>query len=116
MQNCVRHVSGSKNCGNSCLSIYRRKILTGIGICIPMEKLKMHTLDLTAEKVRQMAELLPNCVTEAQDAHGTVHQTIDFDRLRQELSDHIVEGPRGTVPAGLARQAGGNPRCQCTHR
>ena len=31
-----------------------------------MEKLKMHTLDLTAEQVRRIAELLPNCVTEAQ--------------------------------------------------
>ena len=53
----------------------------------------MHTLDLTAEKVRQIAELLPNCVTEAQGADGTVRQAIDFDQLRQELSDHIVEGP-----------------------
>ena len=53
----------------------------------------MHTLDLTAEKLRQIAELLPNCVTEARGADGTVRQTIDFDQLRQELSDHIVEGP-----------------------
>jgi adenine-specific DNA-methyltransferase len=58
-----------------------------------MEKLKMHTPDLTAEKVRQIAELLPNCVTEAQGVDGTVRQAIDFDQLRQELSDHVVEGP-----------------------
>lgn len=53
----------------------------------------MHTPDLTAERIRQIAELLPNCVTEAQDADGSIRQAIDFDQLRQELSDHIVEGP-----------------------
>lgn len=58
-----------------------------------MEKLKMHTPDLTAEKIRRIAELLPNCVTEAQDADGALRQAIDFDQLRQELSDSIVEGP-----------------------
>jgi adenine-specific DNA-methyltransferase len=58
-----------------------------------MEKLKMHTPDLTAEKIRRIAELLPNCVTEALGADGSLRQSIDFDQLRQELSDHIVEGP-----------------------
>ncbi len=58
-----------------------------------MDKLKMHSPDLTAEKIRQIAELLPNCVTESRDEHGNVKQAIDFDQLRQELSDHIVEGP-----------------------
>ena len=58
-----------------------------------MEKLKMHTSDITAEKVRRIAELLPNCVTEAPGADGAVRRAIDFDQLRQELSDHIVDGP-----------------------
>jgi adenine-specific DNA-methyltransferase len=58
-----------------------------------MEKLKMHSPDLTAEKIRQIAELLPNCVTESRGEDGAVRQAIDFDQLRQELSDHIVEGP-----------------------
>lgn len=58
-----------------------------------MEKLKMHTPDLTVEQIRRITELLPNCVTEAASADGSVRQAIDFDQLRQELSDHIVEGP-----------------------
>jgi len=58
-----------------------------------MDKLKMHSPDLTAEKIRQIAELLPNCVTESRGEDGAVRQAIDFDQLRQELSDHIVEGP-----------------------
>jgi len=58
-----------------------------------MEKLKMHTPDLMADKIRQIAELLPNCVTEADGPDGTIRQAIDFDQLRQELSHQIVEGP-----------------------
>jgi adenine-specific DNA-methyltransferase len=58
-----------------------------------MDKLKMHSPDLTAEKIRQIAELLPNCVTESRGEDGAVRQAIDFDQLRQELSNHIVEGP-----------------------
>jgi adenine-specific DNA-methyltransferase len=58
-----------------------------------MEKLKMHTPNLTAEKIRRIAELAPSCVTETKDADGAVRLGVDFDQLRQELSDHIVEGP-----------------------
>jgi adenine-specific DNA-methyltransferase len=32
-----------------------------------MEKLKMHTANLTAENVEKLAALFPNCVTEARD-------------------------------------------------
>src|ERR1017187_5913508 len=59
-----------------------------------MEKLKLHTPDLTAQNIEKLAELFPNCVTEARDEQGRVIQAIDFDQLRQELSGSIVEGPR----------------------
>ncbi|HMO15665.1 MAG TPA: site-specific DNA-methyltransferase [Pirellulaceae bacterium] len=59
-----------------------------------MEKLKMHSPDLTQENIAKLAELFPNCVTEAQDEQGNLKKTIDFDQLRQELSDHVVDGPR----------------------
>ena len=59
-----------------------------------MEKLKLHTPDLTAQNIERLAQLFPNCVTETQDDHGRVTQAIDFDQLRQELSGSIVEGPR----------------------
>jgi len=59
-----------------------------------MEKLKLHTPDLTAQNIEKLAQLFPNCVTEAQDEQGRVAQAIDFDELRQELSGIIVEGPR----------------------
>ena len=58
-----------------------------------MNKLKMHSPDLTQANIDKLAELFPNCVAEAADANGVVKRSIDFDQLRQELSTSIVEGP-----------------------
>ena len=57
-----------------------------------MEKLKLHSPDLTQTNIEKLGQLFPNCVVEARDADGTVKRGIDFDLLRQELSDSIVEG------------------------
>lgn len=59
-----------------------------------MDKLKLHTPDLTAQNIEKLAALFPGCVTETTDAKGKLKRGIDFDQLRQELSDHVVEGPR----------------------
>jgi adenine-specific DNA-methyltransferase len=59
-----------------------------------MEKLKLHTPDLTAQNIERVAQLFPNCVTETQDEQGRLTRAIDFDQLRQELSSSIVDGPR----------------------
>jgi len=60
-----------------------------------MTKPKLHTPNLTAENIEKLAVLFPNCVTEAKDEKtGQPKRAIDFDQLRQELSDHIIEGPR----------------------
>lgn len=57
-----------------------------------MEKLKMHTPDLTQDHIVRIRELFPNCVTEARDESGKLKLAVDFDQLKQELSDSIVEG------------------------
>lgn len=54
----------------------------------------MHSQDLTECNIDAIAELFPTVVTETLDADGNPVRTIDFDALRQELSDHIVEGPQ----------------------
>ena len=59
-----------------------------------MEKLKLHTPDRISENVAKLAELFPSCVTESRDDKGNLTKSIDFDQLRQELSDRVVEGPR----------------------
>jgi adenine-specific DNA-methyltransferase len=58
-----------------------------------MEKMKLHSPDLVRQNIARIAELFPGCVTEAQDDKGNIKQAIDFDLLRQELTDHVVEGP-----------------------
>ena len=60
-----------------------------------MNKLKMHTPDLTQRNIAKIRDLFPACVTEArEDGSGRMRLTVDFDQLRQELADHIVEGPQ----------------------
>ena len=59
-----------------------------------MEKLKMHTPDLTQDHITRIRELFPNCVTEARDESEKLKLAVDFDQLKQELSDSIVDGPQ----------------------
>ena len=59
-----------------------------------MDKLKMHTPDMTQDNIARIRELFPNCVTEAKDKNGNLSLAVDFDALRQELSASIVEGER----------------------
>lgn len=59
-----------------------------------MEKLKMHSPNLTQDNIARIRELFPSCVTEAKDKDGTVKLAVDFDQLRQELSGSLVEGPQ----------------------
>ena len=59
-----------------------------------MDRLKMHSPDLSQENIAKLRELFPGCVTEAHDARGHLRLAVDFDQLRQELSGHIVEGPQ----------------------
>ncbi len=59
-----------------------------------MEKRTLHTPDLTARSIERIAELFPQVITESRDPEGNVTLAVDFDLLRQELSDHVVEGPQ----------------------
>ncbi|EFN4940760.1 site-specific DNA-methyltransferase, partial [Escherichia coli] len=59
-----------------------------------MEKLKMHSPNLTQDNIARIRDLFPGCVTEAKGEDGSVKLAVDFDQLRQELSDSIVEGPQ----------------------
>ena len=56
-----------------------------------MENLKMHSLDGVQRNIELIGELFPNAITEVK-RNGKVEHVIDFDVLRQELSDSIVEG------------------------
>jgi adenine-specific DNA-methyltransferase len=59
-----------------------------------MEKLRMTSPNVATTNINKLAELFPTVVTETTDATGKPKKAIDFDLLRQELSDHITEGPQ----------------------
>ena len=63
-----------------------------------MDKMKLHTVDFTETNIERLSELFPQCITEKHagfDSEGKeiIKKAIDFDALRLELSDEIVEGP-----------------------
>lgn len=59
-----------------------------------MDKLKMHSTNLTQDNIARIREMFPGCVTEAKAENGCVKLAVDFDQLRQELSESVVEGPQ----------------------
>lgn len=59
-----------------------------------MDKLKMHSANLTKDNIARIRNLFPGCVTEAKGEDGSVKLAVDFDLLRQELTESIVEGPQ----------------------
>lgn len=56
-----------------------------------MDKLKMHSINKVDENIEKIGTLFPNCVTEAK-IDGKLTRVVDFDKLKQELSDFVVEG------------------------
>ncbi|WP_205123526.1 site-specific DNA-methyltransferase, partial [Marimonas lutisalis] len=57
-----------------------------------MEKMKLHSPDLSQDNIAKIRDLFPGCVSEAADERGKLRLAVDFDQLRQELSDDLVEG------------------------
>ena len=57
-----------------------------------MNKMKFETPDMTAENIKKIAELFPNCVTEMRDENGKVKRGINFEVLKQILSSDVVDG------------------------
>lgn len=54
------------------------------------EKLEMRTKNLVTENIEWVAEKFPNCITEVLK-DGVPTKAVDFDALKQELSDCIVD-------------------------
>lgn len=59
-----------------------------------MDKLKMHSPNLTQSNIARIRDLFPSCVTESMSEDGGVKLAVDFDQLRQELSGSVIEGPQ----------------------
>lgn len=57
-----------------------------------MEKMRMESVDMTAQNVDKIGALFPNCITETMGEDGKLRKAINFDMLRQMLSGNVVEG------------------------
>ena len=59
-----------------------------------MKKLNMKSVNLTQTNIDKIAALFPNVITETRDENGNLKKAIDFDLLKQELSEELVEGEK----------------------
>lgn len=57
-----------------------------------MDKLKMETHDRIQSNIDKLATLFPTCVTEARGEDGKLKKTVNFELLKQMLSDVVLEG------------------------
>ena len=57
-----------------------------------MDKMRMESIDMTAQNIEKIGALFPNCITETKGADGKPKKAINFELLRQMLSGDVVEG------------------------
>ena len=57
-----------------------------------MEKMRMESLDMTAQNIDKIGALFPNCITETIDEYGKPKKAINFEILKQMLSDDVIDG------------------------
>lgn len=57
-----------------------------------MDKMKMETPDLTNQNIGKIGSLFPNCITETVNKDGKLKKAINFELLRQMLSEDVVDG------------------------
>ena len=63
-----------------------------------MDKMRMESVDMTAQNIDRIAELFPNCITEALDEehstpeHKVYKKVVNFELLKQMLSGEVLEG------------------------
>ncbi|OFO45129.1 DNA methyltransferase [Anaerococcus sp. HMSC075B03] len=57
-----------------------------------MDKMRMESVDLTAQNIDKIGALFPNCITETADENGNPKKAINFELLKQMLSGDIIEG------------------------
>ncbi len=57
-----------------------------------MEKMKMESMNLLMDNITKIGELFPNCLSEKKYADGVIRDAINFEKLRQILSEGLIEG------------------------
>ena len=57
-----------------------------------MEKMRMESVDMTEKNIEKIESLFPNCITEALDENGELKKAINFEVLKQMLSNEVIDG------------------------
>lgn len=57
-----------------------------------MERMKFESDNLVDSNIEKIEKLFPNCITEGKDENGKLKKAINFDMLKQMLSEDVVEG------------------------
>jgi len=57
-----------------------------------MDKLKMETQDLAQMNIEKIGEMFPNVVTETRGEDGKLKKAVNFELLKQMLSDEVLSG------------------------
>lgn len=57
-----------------------------------MDKMRMESENIQQDNVAKIAALFPNCVTEARGEEGHLKKAINFELLKQMLSDSVIDG------------------------
>lgn len=57
-----------------------------------MDKMRMESVDMTAQNIEKIGLMFPECITEMLDANGKMKKAINFDKLHQLLSDVVIDG------------------------
>lgn len=54
--------------------------------------MRMESVNITAQNVEKIGALFPNCITEVVDEDGKPKKVINFELLKQMLSDEVIDG------------------------
>lgn len=57
-----------------------------------MDKMRMESVDMTAQNIDKIGAIFPNCITETVDENGNPKKVINFELLKQMLSGEVLEG------------------------
>jgi adenine-specific DNA-methyltransferase len=57
-----------------------------------MEKMRMESINMIEQNIGKIEALFPDVITEAKDENGKLKKVINFELLKQVLSDDVVDG------------------------
>jgi len=57
-----------------------------------MDRMRMESVDMTAQNIEKIGAMFPNCITETVDENGKPKKAINFELLKQVLSDEVIDG------------------------